>query len=518
VARDRWTLPDLLDLEFFLAQEQHRDRDLSGARDLVGSVIGRSPREQDPATWLLLTWIRARRRQAGPTPGLLWQSTWNVVRWLFPLLAFVCGWSAVAGFLHYSGRTPVNVASFLLFFVFVHVPFLILVPVSLVAFQRAGGPVRSAGVPFPVRLLVRLSGWLPGVPGTTGRYRVAQLGGWLNRLLDHHAPVVLLPLVGLIQVTAAAFHGGVLIGFLARVAGSDLAFGWQSTLQVSAEAVFRLVRWLALPWSWLWPVGIGYPDLAQVRGSQMVLKEGIAHLATGDLVAWWPFLALCVAVYALLPRLVLFLVVRLLEQRFLQQVAPEKRAEARTLLRAIRLPHLRTTSRPRDEGTGDRDTLTPSPEDKTAALSSAKSAGGSAVDPKGSPAVLLLPGDLAESAHRERVAHLIRERFRVRITAELVWTGDPDGYPGLAARVGDAAEVYFLLEAWQPPIQETLDFFAGLRRHLDEATMLHVVLVGRPSAATILTPATGGDLDLWRSRMIQAVGPGLRVQALVEVS
>ena len=40
-----------------------------------------------------------------------------------------------------------------------------------------------------------------------------------------------------------------------------------------------------MPWAWLLPADLAYPSLAQVEGSHMVLKEGIYHLATGDLVA-----------------------------------------------------------------------------------------------------------------------------------------------------------------------------------------------------------------------------------------
>ena len=35
----------------------------------------------------------------------------------------------------------------------------------------------------------------------------------------------------------------------------------------------------------------------------MVLKEGIYHLTTPDLVSWWPFLLLAVCFYGFLPRI-----------------------------------------------------------------------------------------------------------------------------------------------------------------------------------------------------------------------
>lgn len=86
-----------------------------------------------------------------------------------------------------------------------------------------------------------------------------------------------------------------------------MAFGWQSSLQLSAQQVADGVRLLALPWSWFLPEGMGYPSLAQVEGTQIILKDGIYHLATQDLVSWWPFLCTALVVYGLLPRLLLLM-------------------------------------------------------------------------------------------------------------------------------------------------------------------------------------------------------------------
>ena len=95
------------------------------------------------------------------------------------------------------------------------------------------------------------------------------------------------------------FNLGVLGATLSKVVFSDMAFAWQSTLQLSPELLAELVRWVALPWSWIVPQA--YPTLSQIQGSQMVLKEGIAHLSSANLTAWWPFLCCSVAVYGLLP-------------------------------------------------------------------------------------------------------------------------------------------------------------------------------------------------------------------------
>ncbi|MBW1718378.1 MAG: DUF2868 domain-containing protein [Deltaproteobacteria bacterium] len=102
------------------------------------------------------------------------------------------------------------------------------------------------------------------------------------------------PVFMLAQIFMIGFNLGVLAATLLKVTGADIAFGWQSTVQVSTEWVFELVRAVALPWSWFVPAEIAYPSLSRITGSHMVLKDGIYSLATEDLVSWWPFLCLAV--------------------------------------------------------------------------------------------------------------------------------------------------------------------------------------------------------------------------------
>ena len=99
-----------------------------------------------------------------------------------------------------------------------------------------------------------------------------------------------------------------------------MAFGWQSTVQVSEGVVHSIVKWLAVPWSWFIPPELAHPTLAQIEGSRLVLKDGIYHLVTPDLVAWWPFLCFAVLFYGLLPRIVLFFFGRVTRKYLLDKI------------------------------------------------------------------------------------------------------------------------------------------------------------------------------------------------------
>ena len=78
------------------------------------------------------------------------------------------------------------------------------------------------------------------------------------------------------------------------------------------------------------------------------------------------------------------------------------------------------------------------------------------------------------------------------------------------------AAVVLVQEAWQPPLQETASQLLRLRQAADATVPILVLLVGRPAAATVLTPVDPEQLAVWRKKM-EAVGDsGLEVLPLVQ--
>ena len=186
----------------------------------------------------------------------------------------------------------------------------------------------------------------------SGRQRLdlaALLGGVQQR--QELAALLIWPAFILVQLGGIGFNLGVIGATLAKVAFSDIAFAWQSSLQLSAELVAGLVQWIALPWSWAVPQA--YPSLAQIQGSQMVLKEGVSHLATGDLVSWWPFLCCAVLVYGLLPRCLL-LVLGLVQQRRALEQLHFATLGIRPLLRRMTAPRIDTNGSPGNRANRNR--------------------------------------------------------------------------------------------------------------------------------------------------------------------
>ena len=70
---------------------------------------------------------------------------------------------------------------------------------------------------------------------------MASAMGLIREKTHAHGSLFLWPMLSLIQILALGFNVGVLAATLLKVMGADIAFGWQSTLQVSEQFVFTPV-------------------------------------------------------------------------------------------------------------------------------------------------------------------------------------------------------------------------------------------------------------------------------------
>jgi hypothetical protein len=71
-----------------------------------------------------------------------------------------------------------------------------------------------------------------------------------------------------------------------------------------------------------------------------------------------------------------------------------------------------------------------------------------------------------------------------------------------------------LTEAWQPPLRETLDWLAGLRRVAGPHTGLIVGLVGKPEPGNRFTTPAPIDRKIWEQAAGSLKDPFIRVENL----
>ena len=513
-----WNYQDIIDLEYFAQRDKvaaesdlhQRDRRIYlDYLQATGKKNGLSRRE------MLRLWLTARRQEefAAPeerSPGALVADGLRLARGLAVFFGLFLGVGAALSFFTYSGSTPINVLHFLLFFVV--------------------SQVLAAGLVFAACLLRLL---LPSITPPSFysllfrkmmQHLVAAVHKPLLRSLEADKRTAFLyafdifrthgtvygslfywPLFGLMQIFAVFANIGLLAATMGKIITSDLAFGWQSTLQLSNEVLHQVVRLIALPWSWLLPGANGYPSLAEIGGSRMILKDGIHHLETGNLIAWWPFLVLCLIFYGLLLRLVFTVLGRWFEERALSRLELDTTA-CLTPIRRMRTPLVSSQAAPQsnqaEAGPSGEKELGRDPSEGAHLL----------------PQVVLVPDDIFGLCPPNKLVPLLRDRgFAVKSVQKFMTGYDED--EELKEVLAEACRhssvgLFILMEGWMPPLVAFLTYIKELREVLPEKTIIHLGLVGRPIRLGF-TPLTPQDLNVWRKKLTATRDPYLQVFSLL---
>ncbi|MCI5150674.1 MAG: DUF2868 domain-containing protein, partial [Candidatus Electrothrix sp. MAN1_4] len=488
--------------------------------------------------------LSSRRKDLSTETGetVLPGRTWQEVLWFFFGAALVSGLFSGGGlafsFLSYSGREPVNVAAYFAVFVLVQMLLFLILACSALFRRLQGTSLVESSLLY--RLLRYIFTGLLHKVMTSMRKRASQkISGetrlkWssytssLKHIRQRYGSLFLRPFFLIVQIFGVSFNAGVLAATLFKVIGADLAFGWQSTLQVTPESVSTLVHWIALPWSWLPHAFI--PALSQIEGSRLVLKEGIYHLANTDLTSWWPFLCLSVLCYGLLPRLVLLLIVKNQQSRNLARL-DFRQGFFRPTLHRMQAPQVSTTARietkvvknnvgnPTNSARTEPEQTTPHevvkqpdvPADFTADL-----------DTSLPPIIALIPDELLPECAFADLQQQVRIRLSYRPSQLLpFWTlqqSEEEELSGLHTLMEQekVKDVLVLLEAWQPPIEELFSWLALLRQYLGPDALIFLALIGKPRPETILTPVQPQHLQTWQLKTATLNDTGLQLIELVK--
>ncbi len=214
---------------------------------------------------------------------------------LVRLLALLAGFVTMAGFLFGSDRALVNVFLFLALFVLLQSALSLLAGAMM--WRTVRGHVPMALPLHPARWIVQRS--LPD-----------------RRTLREAQPVLRMLFLRYGQELGALFSVGAALAFLLVPALGEFSFVWGSTFNPGTGLVQRLTEILALPWSGWLPLATVPPEV--VASSRFhPATATIDRSAIESMRGWWAFLWGCLLVYALLPRLLLWVLSRLFYRRLL---------------------------------------------------------------------------------------------------------------------------------------------------------------------------------------------------------
>ncbi|MEA3347867.1 MAG: DUF2868 domain-containing protein [Pseudomonadota bacterium] len=520
----RWHISDFLDLEYFFIQDRKlveekgeevlRERDRSLYLEEIEPDVAGVDRDRE---WLIYRWLQVRRsldsqvRSEALLPGSVWFGLSQYGPFVVFLVMAMSGAGLAYSALSYSGKEPVNVSLFFLLFVVFQILLLLSFLLVWIFRRMRGRDLRSSyGLSLVNKgLAFFLRPWKYG-PDSRQRAQFAAVLAAVRARGKGYGSLLFWPPFLFLQISGIAFNFGILGAILVKVAITDLAFGWQSTIQVSSQFVSTFVQGLALPWSWLLG-SFAYPSLAQIEGSRMILKEGMYHLKSADLASWWPFLSLAIFCYCLLPRILLLGVGFAGCKRARAQVSFH-RTDYNQLLFRLQAPRLKAGIRNREQVSSSI-TAVPVPEKNGAVEGETQ---GFALS---GSLVALIPDELFAECDPQELDLLCRQAFgygvreRFRINAEEI--DDSSIFANLKSRSESCPPLFILQEAWQPPIQEMLIFIRELRKICDDETPIIVALVGKPELETIFTRPAETDLLIWRQKVATLGDLSLQVSSLV---
>lgn len=572
----KWTLGRIIDFEYFLRQDslysdqsylEKRDREIYLNRICSKDVT--SPGER------LLLWLEAMKEYSSIgsntgnvidgdsinksfnhfSPGAMYEELLSLLRTLFLIIGSVAGVLICLTFFSYTGSQPLNVSYFLALtllpqigLIMTLLVFFLIVKFNLIHIKKF--------TPYPfLALLVKnslmaLNRRAMAKLAADKRESVQAAFAIISEGQQIYGLLFFWPLFILMQLFAIAFNMGILLSTLFRILFFDTAFGWQSTLQMSAQMVSKIVSVVAAPWGWFLTAGKGFPDLEQIIGSRIILKDGIYHLTTYNLVSWWPFMCLAVIFYGLLPRVIMLVsglvslkhslerqtfdhggCSKLLRRMLMANSAAEFRDKALhavakksetsqsetaqiatkqsdisniVAIEAMGNHHIVASAVEEEKEEDNNKPVTynniydepPPLVEKKSPHSNLATAASRQVQMK--PSIALVPDDIHDLIDRETFVRLMRELHGYDIKKIVITGIDFDSemecvkaeYAAVKSRdiKADGWGVVVLQEAWQPPIRETINFIKGVRAVVDKKSSIMVALTGK-----VTTDKTAGD-------------------------
>jgi hypothetical protein len=323
-----WTLPDVIDLEALIARDVDPSAGpgFSAALAQAGSDPGAARRAG------LRAWLVERRTLTPDLPGAHWQAARLLVALLASLLLFVAGASVAFGLLD-RARGGFNVPLFLA--VTLGAQWLILLAAAAGWLLRRQLGASLALVPRALGALVskvageRRPAWWRALVAEGGRYRA----------------VILWPLARITQAAAIAYNAGLLAGLGGCLWFLNVGFFWESTTPAwMQQRLVNLTSLLAAPWAWAEP---GWrPDPGEIAATRIGAAPLDQILLRADV--WYPFLLAAIAVWGMLPRVVLWLIAWRAGQRALATLDFQARRHRELWRKLTHLARDESVSRPMD--------------------------------------------------------------------------------------------------------------------------------------------------------------------------
>jgi hypothetical protein len=469
----RWSLAEHLAFECALVNDEHKNwNDLKQRDDkltIPADVLAAGDRRT-----IAQLWLAAYLQQDAPVKeasGSLHQ-TLAIVGQLLALAGFFGGLTLAATALAYTGQAPINVSAFFSVFVLLQALLAVLIALPFLLPLKAQSKLTFGPLFRPIRgLFIGLYNItqkaVSRLFSARKRQRAAEITAEAVSRMMLHQDVLKWLVFRKAQVMALGFNLGVLLALLAAVVFTDRAFGWQTTLDVSAATIHALVQGIATPWAWLLGDGVGVPSLQQIEDSRIRLQHGMAALNADGLASWWRFLALGIITYGILPRLLFYGLGRLQLRRALNRYDFRNAAAERLFTRLLPSRTLFETELATAASSTTVTSLAREPlpaaqqrEHKVFTYCSLELAGGIDFD---------------------HLRALLAQRWQLPTSHLHLRVYDHGDTLEIPAVINDGDQFALVFESWLPPITEVERQIRNLRQRIHPRNLIRIVLLGIPA-------------------------------------
>lgn len=504
------TLAELIDIEIQMMKDQ--DADPTELRQRDRSIGQQLNHQRLNRRELFAAWLNRVKIEEHPSAGQLFETGYRWLGRLLLIAGVMTGSGTAASVLSYDGSKPVNIVNFLALLVGIQIITILFFllnssPEAVRRFLPGSGEfynfVRELSYLFS-RLIGKIIEHLPAkhlnrLWQDLQRLKVKQkLYGSVEKWL----------VIRLTQRFGLAFNIGALATCLYLITFSDLAFAWNTTLEVKSRTFHTIIRSIAAPWSSIIPNGVPSLELVdQSRYFQLDDEYTGAQVDSGQPRAivvgrWWLFLILCLAVYGFLPRIIIYTFSNIKFKTALKKL-PLNSSEFESLYERLTRPLLQTRAiEPEAPVTSDKADSTPHRDIQT----------------RSDECILIQWGDLAIPI--EQLDKLIGNRFGWRAENPVPAGGFDYAQSNLIAlesieKRKKSIPVLILVESWESPSASILNFIKQVRSKLKADEQIIVGLVNSALHPVLKSP-DNVEWQVWKTGIARLSDPYVRVEAMVE--
>lgn len=462
---------------------------------------------------ILLAWLKHVRMDDSYSPGFLFETGFRWFGYFLVFFGLLMGGTTAATVLSYDGSSPVNLVHFLAVFVGVQLLTILFFLTNLLpAFLKKLLPGNGNFYNF-IRELNYLFSRLTGkIFSHLPKNKFSKLLSDLQQIKIRqklYGTVEKWLVFCLTQRFSLAFNFGALCTCLYLISFSDLAFAWNTTLQISSTMFHKIVNMIAFPWSAFYPHGLPSIELVEasryfrLNGEYIVSPTNPNLPQAAAVGGWWLFLVLALIFYGLLPRIILFCFAKI-KFKIALTTLPMDSADFESLYDRLTRPLLETGAIRSEKAITD------------ASLSNAFKPH-STITSKN--CIIIKWGDL-EITDVE-LSKLVQARFNWNTKNTLI-AGSLDYDSSDVATINyvkgqkENYPLIILAESWEAPTS-IKHFLKQLRQVLSLNRHIIVGLVNADSNQIWRSPLLD-DLQVWKTELATLADPYLRVESMVEQS